>query len=316
MCLAFRHHTLLPLDDCRHALPASIPHLGRSAPHRLFQRHEISRLPDLQGDKPKRSKSERHPIGYLPIDIAAVRTGEGTLWTFVAIDRTGKFAFAKLVAKAGKLAAAICLREVIEARPYRVHTVLTASGVEVTKRARDRHAMQHAFGRVCDAHGIAHRPTKVTHPWTNAQVGRMTGTITDATVKRSHYGSHDQLRIHLTDFVAAYDFARRLTTRRGLRPYEHIVKCWTEAPYRFKINLSHHMPGLGTWRAVSLLRAQRAGAARPGAPATPALEQVYQVGHGSARVTKSPTHAAPAVRAVPQSPSTTTCCSDQARRVA
>jgi hypothetical protein len=43
----------------------------------------------------------------------------------------------------------------------------------------------------------------------------MNRTIKDATVKRFHYENHDQLRQHLADFVAAYNFARRLKTLRG-----------------------------------------------------------------------------------------------------
>ena len=45
----------------------------------------------------------------------------------------------------------------------------------------------------------------------NGKVERMNRTIKDATVKRFHYDSHDQLRRHLDDFVAAYNFARRLS---------------------------------------------------------------------------------------------------------
>ena len=56
MVVAFRRHTLLPLDDCLYALQPSIPHLTRSALHRCLQRHGISRLPDMEGDKPKRQK--------------------------------------------------------------------------------------------------------------------------------------------------------------------------------------------------------------------------------------------------------------------
>ena len=63
MIVAFRCHTLLPLDDCLYALQPSIPHLTRSALHRCLQRHGISRLPDMEGDKPKRSKFKRYPIG-------------------------------------------------------------------------------------------------------------------------------------------------------------------------------------------------------------------------------------------------------------
>ena len=47
MVVAFRRHTLLPLDDCLYALQPSIPHLTRSALHRCLQRHGISRLPDI-----------------------------------------------------------------------------------------------------------------------------------------------------------------------------------------------------------------------------------------------------------------------------
>ncbi len=70
--VAFRRHTLLPLDDCLYALQPSIPHLTRSALHRCLQRHGISRLPDVDGDKPKRQKFKRYPVGYFHIDIAEV----------------------------------------------------------------------------------------------------------------------------------------------------------------------------------------------------------------------------------------------------
>ena len=52
MIVAFRRHTLLPLDDCLYALQPSIPGLTRSSLHRCLQRHGLSRLPDLDGDKP------------------------------------------------------------------------------------------------------------------------------------------------------------------------------------------------------------------------------------------------------------------------
>jgi transposase-like protein len=36
LAVAFRKHTLLPLDDCLYALQATIPHLTRSSLHRLL----------------------------------------------------------------------------------------------------------------------------------------------------------------------------------------------------------------------------------------------------------------------------------------
>ena len=86
--------------------------------------------------------------------------------------------------------------------------------------------------------------TMPRHPWTNGQVGRMNRTIKYATIKRFHYDTHDQLRQHLDDFVAAYNFARRLKTLQGLTPYEYICKIWTTGPERFNLNPIHQMPGL------------------------------------------------------------------------
>jgi hypothetical protein len=93
--IAFRKHTLLPLDDCLYALQATIPHLTRSSLHRCLQRHGISHLPEVEGDTPKRTV-KHDPIGFFHIDIAKVRTEEGKRHSFVAIDRTSKFALAQL----------------------------------------------------------------------------------------------------------------------------------------------------------------------------------------------------------------------------
>ena len=77
--VAFRRHTLLPLDDCLYALQPTIPHLTRSSLHRCLQRHGIGRLPDVDGDKPARKKFKTYPIGFFHIDIAEVQTVQGKL---------------------------------------------------------------------------------------------------------------------------------------------------------------------------------------------------------------------------------------------
>ena len=74
----------------------------------------------------------------------------------------------------------------------------------------------------------------------------MNPTIKDATVKRYHYESHDQLKEHLDTFLLAYNFAKRLKTLKGLTPYEYVCKVWTLEPDRFKLNPLHHTPGLNT----------------------------------------------------------------------
>lgn len=241
-CVAFRKHTLLPLDDCLYALQDSIPHLTRSSLHRLLQRHNISRLPDVKAEPKKKFKI--YPIGYFHIDIAEVRTEDGKLYMFVAIDRTSKFVFVELYEKAGKMNAAKFLRHLIEACPYKIHIILTDNGIQFTERKGSTRA--HIFDRVCLENNIEHRLTKVNHPWTNGQVERMNRTLKEATVKRYHYSSHEQLREHLKTFVDAYNFAKRLKTLKGLTVFEYVNKCWTEKPKQFINNPNHHFPGLNT----------------------------------------------------------------------
>jgi len=71
----------------------------------------------------------------------------------------------------------------------------------------------------------------------------MNRTIKDATVKRYHYVSHDELRQHLQLFVDAYNYGRRPKTLRSLTPYEFICQARTKQPERFRLNPSHHMSG-------------------------------------------------------------------------
>ncbi len=258
--VAFRRHTLLPLDDCLYALQATIPHLTRSSLHRCLQRHDISRLPEVEGTTPVRRKFKAYPLGYFHIDIAEVHTAQGRLYLLVAIDRTTKFAFVELHEKATRSIAGDFLRALIKAVPYRIHTVLTDNGTHFTspgnvrsaaaeiRRAMDNHEpfRAHAFEYACAQNHIDHRLTKPRHPWTNGQVERMNRTLKDATVRRFHYETHDQLRSHLADFIGAYNFGRRLKTLKGLTPYEAICKTWTSDPGRFTLDPLHQMPGLNT----------------------------------------------------------------------
>jgi hypothetical protein len=52
-------------------------------------------LPEVDGDKPKRSRFKAYPLGYFHIDLAEVHTAEGRLYLRVAIDRTIKDATVK-----------------------------------------------------------------------------------------------------------------------------------------------------------------------------------------------------------------------------
>ena len=167
--VAFRRHTLLPLDDCLYALQGTIPHLTRSSLHRCLQRHGISRLPEVEGDQPAKKRFKTYPVGFFHIDIAEVQTAEGKLYLYVGIDRTTKFAFVQLVEKANRVTASAFLVALIAAVPYRIHTVLTDNGIQF--RLPPRHAdgptaryVTHMFQMRCRENGIEHRFTKINHP--------------------------------------------------------------------------------------------------------------------------------------------------------
>ena len=258
--VAFRRYTLLPLDDCLYGLQPTIPHLTRSSLHRCFQRHGIERLPEVEGNKAVKKKFKAYPIGYFHIDIAEVRTSEGKLHLFVAIDRTSKFAYDEFHSRATTVISKQFLDNLVAAVPYTIHTVLTDNGIQFTDpsgeswtlvdirkmKAEGKLFRCHAFESGCANHNIDHRLTKPRHPWTNGQVERMNRTIKQATVHRYYYDSHDQLRQHLADFVNAYNFARRLKALKGMTPYEFICKYRTNQPERFNLNPIHQMPGLNS----------------------------------------------------------------------
>src|SRR3712207_4756066 len=211
--VAFRRHMLLPLDDCLYALQPSVPGLTRSNLHRCLARHGISRLPEAEGGAPAKKRFKPYPIGHFHLDTAEVRTEQGKLHLFVAVDRTSKFAFAQLHERATRRVAANFPHALVDAVPYRLHTVLTDNGVQFTDtlpsaedpgteaaidaiwaaRGEPRLCRVHAFDHACERHGIEHGLTKPYHPWTNGQVERMNRTLKDATVRRYHYASHDEI---------------------------------------------------------------------------------------------------------------------------
>src|SRR5262249_12383385 len=98
-----------------------------------------------------------YPIGYFHIDIAEVRTEEGKLHLFVAIDRTSKFAFAQLHEKANRHTATAFLKALIAVVPYKIHTILTDNGIQFCDLPKNRSGptarwQTHMFDLLCRAH--------------------------------------------------------------------------------------------------------------------------------------------------------------------
>ena len=232
MIVAFRTKTLLSLDDCLYALQETIPHLTRASLHRCFKRHGINRLPQSESKKAKK-RFKTYPIGYFHVDLCHVRTEQGKLKLFVAVDRTSKFVFAELSKSAKREDACAFLRRLIKRVPYRIHTILTDNGSQFAKQETTKGKHKLEFDTICEEHGIDHRLTKPYHPWTNGQVERMHRTLKEQTVYRYYYQTHAQLHQHLEAFIQAYNFGKRLKTLKGRSPYEFICDRWRENPDKF-----------------------------------------------------------------------------------
>ena len=115
-------------------------------------------MPEVAGDKEPERKFKTYPIGYFHIDIAEVRTAEGKLHLYVAIDRTSTFAFVQLVTKANRVTASAFLVAQIKAVPYKIHTVLTDNGIQFTFPPRYADGptvtyMTHMFDMRCEENG-------------------------------------------------------------------------------------------------------------------------------------------------------------------
>lgn len=243
--VTFRKLTEIPLDDVLYSLQETIPHLTRSSLHRCLKRHGCSVLPKKEvSTSADKKKFKQYPIGYFHIDIAEVRTAEGKLYLYVAIDRTSKFAYAELHKSQTKIIAAEFLRNLIKIVPYKIHKVLTDNGIQFTNHDHHKYAFVHIFERVCNENKIEHRKTKVKHPWTNGQVERMNRTLKEATVNNFYYASHDELKQHLHAYLMAYNFAKRLKAIKGNSPWQFILNQWTIHPEYFSINPNHFLVGL------------------------------------------------------------------------
>ena len=146
MIVEFRRRTLLPLDDVMGCLKDSIPNLTRSSLHRCLERHGISRLPDSQEKASKRGKFAEQTIGYVHLDHCELRLADGKLHMFLAIDRVSKFTYVEFHDRTKMLNGAAFLHRVIEAFPYRIHTVLTDNGMAFADLPKNRSGISRQWG--------------------------------------------------------------------------------------------------------------------------------------------------------------------------
>ena len=227
MCVGFRKHAKLPLDDCLYALQLKIPHLTRATLHRLYRRHGVSRLP--VGSVPAGA-----PLGDFYVDTAMIGTGTGKLAIFIAFDRTSRFAYAELFEAGDAETGARFLANLAEAVPYVIQAVLTSDSPAFTGPSP-----AHPFAALCRRNGIAHRLIPPGDPWA-------VGTQGEARRRPSgpFYRDHGHLRAHFFAFFDTYNFTRRLKTLDGRTPYEFICARWETEPGLFRRPPARRLPRL------------------------------------------------------------------------
>ena len=147
-----------------------------------------------------------YPIGFFHIrcpavvclqttrgDIAEVRSGEGKLYMFAAIDRTSKFAIVRLYEQADRPTAVTFLQTVLEAVPYKINIILTPArrlranacramdnGIQFAEQPRNRNTVISRLSRfdiICNANEIEHRLTKPNHPWSHEDQKTIRGIV-------------------------------------------------------------------------------------------------------------------------------------------
>lgn len=237
-CIGFRINTQLPLDDCLYALQLMIPHLSRSNLHRLYQRHNISRLFSIPGTNIDTNRdSGGESIGSFYVNAADIRTGDGKANMFFAFDRTSKFAFAKLYEIAADDNGPAFLETLIEAVPYNVGSILTGDNPQVFGSTKPVPSVGiHPFALACQARGVDHEILPFDQPWRIRRTAPEISTPKETPARQFYYQSHDHLQEHFSAFFDSYNFERRLKTLGGLTPYEFICKFWKTQPAIFSRN--------------------------------------------------------------------------------
>ena len=246
----FRKSTGFALDDCLISLQPLIPKLTRSNLYRCLKRHGLEVLPKDDTAKREKKPFKSYPIGYVHIDISQVQIGRQKFYLFVAIERLCKFATVELHEVQSAENAVGFLERLVEACPFKIHTILTDNGTQFTYAALANHLKpkrrRHPFDQLCYQQDIRHRLTQFRHPWTNGQVEKFNDTLKNATTKTYHYENVTQLKCHLYDFVMAYNYNRKLKSLTFKTPYEKIEECYKKDPTLFKKNPHHYLVGLNS----------------------------------------------------------------------
>jgi transposase InsO family protein len=247
--ITFRKATQLPLDDCLDALIDAIPQLTRSNLYRCLLRYGLSHLPKSEEYHKEKKAFKRYEIGYVHVDITEFTLQAKKYYIFVGICRISKFVFVRVYERQTAENAVAFLNGLVQAFPFKVHTILTDNGSQFTHTAhilRLKPSSRHKFDLLCSKLGIKHKTTAPYTPQTNGQVERFNRTLKEATIQKYHYDDISQAVTHLDDFIIAYNVGKKLSALKRKTPMQFILNTFKENPTLFNINPHHLLLGLNT----------------------------------------------------------------------
>lgn len=217
----------LPLDDIVEVMRrCARPKASRSGIHRCLKRHGVSTRRSTATEPEIVGTFSETPIGFIHIDLKHLTRLEGRpAFVFVAIDRATRFVHIEIVERRDAATIAGCLERFLAAFPHKVHTILTDNGSEFTDRfggirwgtRRNKGSGNHAFDRICTAHGIKHRLTRPFRPQTNGMVERFNRRLAEAIADKpgiaanegkNKFSGHAERNRFLQDFVLRYNKTR------------------------------------------------------------------------------------------------------------
>lgn len=215
----------LSIDDVAEVLQRCVRQtISRSAVYRSLKRQSLTKPNAVRADPP--GHFEPTPAGFVHVDLKHLPKLEGRHgYVFVAIERVTRFAYIEIIANRDAQTIAACLKRFLASFGYPVHTILTDNGAEFTDRYRGAYwyeggrgaSGEHAFDRICKAHGITHKLTRPYTPRTNGMVERFNRRIAQAIADhpkssanggKNTFASCAERDRYLFDFVHAYNRTR------------------------------------------------------------------------------------------------------------
>jgi transposase InsO family protein len=220
------------------------PEKIRSAVYRTFVREGVNKVPEAEKEKAKKFKE--YDPGFLHIDVTYLPKINGIkYYLFVAIDRATRTLYYKIYDAKTCANTESFMLEYLAFFPFKITHVLADNGLEFTNRLLKSKTGEPCktpskLDVVCQNNGIDHRCTKPFTPKTNGMLEKANDIITTVTIKKIKYGSLQEMKTDLVQFLVHYNLYRRHgSLRRELKvktPLNAVEKWHKLDPEIFKQN--------------------------------------------------------------------------------